>query len=387
MRLAILLPTRNRHALTMQGIESVLAQPVPGSVELVVSDNSSPGCTLRPIVPRRRAGQATFVVIRPPEELAMAAHWEWATNQILADGEATHLMVLTDRCVLVPGIIDRLASKIGSDPDRVIVFPLPHMADFRRPPFYASESHTGRMYSVNSTDLLRFVASGHCRTWVTPRPMNAVIPVEILHRLTHRYGHMFGGIAPDYHLAYHLLAEEDTLLAFDDVVAIQHSLKDSNGMAMVWGRTNDASRDFAAQLGEAPLNVPIKAVRTVSNFIFHEYNEVRAESGNVLPAVELAGYKTRLRLDISDLRENPALAAQYGHHLGEDEVAMSRWRYPRRRLLPYEISRLLGLNRAVPHGYLRIRNLEHALEFAGGTRRYVAPTAENWPPGAESLAD
>src|SRR4051794_11658672 len=102
MRLAVLIPSRNRPDLVQRTLRSVLCQVRSTNLTVVVSDNSSPERRLRPT-----AGSG-YGVIRPDREMAMAEHWAWDTSRLLESDDHSHLMILTDRLVLAKGAIGKL---------------------------------------------------------------------------------------------------------------------------------------------------------------------------------------------------------------------------------------------------------------------------------------
>src|SRR5664280_1764504 len=81
-RLAVVIPTRNRSDLAIRAIESVIPQLPDGSL-ILVSDNS----TQEQHKNRLQAyveglARADVRYLRPPQDLAMPAHWEWAFSQV-----------------------------------------------------------------------------------------------------------------------------------------------------------------------------------------------------------------------------------------------------------------------------------------------------------------
>lgn len=101
----VVIPTRNRAAIAMNAIRSVLDQPID-NVQVLVSDNSTAGRDREDLTnfcseladPRLR-------YVRPPQSLAMPAHWEWPIQQALPSFEASHFLYLTDRMMFRTGVL------------------------------------------------------------------------------------------------------------------------------------------------------------------------------------------------------------------------------------------------------------------------------------------
>src|SRR6476620_12635999 len=95
--IVVVIPTRNRSAIAMNAVRSVLDQPVE-NLHALVSDNST--------IEAEREALAAFCssqnderlrYVRPPKPLPMAEHWEWALDEALGSSQASHVTYLTDR--------------------------------------------------------------------------------------------------------------------------------------------------------------------------------------------------------------------------------------------------------------------------------------------------
>jgi glycosyltransferase involved in cell wall biosynthesis len=103
VRLAVVIPTRNRAELAINALRSVLAESSP-AVHVVVSDNSTAleeAEKLSRFCTELGADQVRY--IRPPHPQGMSDHWQWALEQARGQSESTHFTYLTDRMVFRPG--------------------------------------------------------------------------------------------------------------------------------------------------------------------------------------------------------------------------------------------------------------------------------------------
>src|SRR3954469_3804894 len=117
--LAALIPTRNRPDLAMNAVRSLKDQGV--DIDLYVSDNSAAEGALRAFC---EAEGVTY--LRPPAELSMPEHWDWALRQALERSPATHFTLHYDRKFSKPGHWDRIRALADRRPDQLIAFPVDH---------------------------------------------------------------------------------------------------------------------------------------------------------------------------------------------------------------------------------------------------------------------
>lgn len=376
-QLLVLVPTRDRPDLALRTTASLLEQSDENTT-VVISDNGT--------TPLDAGGVAE--VIRPPEPLAMAAHWEWATRTALERYRPTHFAILTDRLTVRPGGLADLRRIVEAYPDRVLCYPLPNVSDHDKPVRYVPPISTRSLYVADSAVVRSIVSRGEANVWTVPRLMNTIVPVSILNQVVESHGHLFGQLSPDYHSGFHILAATSDFLVTDDGFVFQHSLARSNGMSNSWGARNSASTDFLRLSGpeHVPLQVPIPEIWTVSNTIFHDFLEVGRETGMHEP-IDLEGYRHRLRLDARALWANPSLGKQYLNLLGcKDDVVEPPKK--RRLVVPFRVAKFTGpLLRLAPPGMLSFDSSAAALDFAMNVMpvRSGAPNL-GWPPGAVAKA-
>ncbi|HVF50650.1 MAG TPA: glycosyltransferase, partial [Pyrinomonadaceae bacterium] len=92
----VVIPTRNRAGLAANAARSVLSRPDAG-MRVLVSDNSTSEQEASELARLcGEIGDSRLRLVRPPEPLAMSAHWNWAMRQAL-EYDASHFTFLTDR--------------------------------------------------------------------------------------------------------------------------------------------------------------------------------------------------------------------------------------------------------------------------------------------------
>jgi hypothetical protein len=353
VQLTIVVPTRNRADLAVAAVESVL-EDAPAGVWVLISDNSTDAGD-RDRLERfcRDRAHPALRYARPPEPLAMAAHWEWALHQVL-DAGATHVGYLTDRMVFRPGEVTRLLELARMHPQRVITFNLDEVDDFASPVALLQQDWTGNLYEVDSARVLALAARGTLHGGLIPRMLNCVAPREVLEAVAVRFGALFDSIAPDFCFGFRCLATVPSVAYYDKSPLIHYASARSNGASYRRGVANDAQADFEANLGEHGLNhaTPAPDIPTVGNAIFHEYCLVASQAPEVPPLV-MQGYLGYLA------REVPALQdTQLREHILKrlDELgwspAMARREHLRFAggLLPYVVQPYNFLRRALWQG-------------------------------------
>jgi hypothetical protein len=399
MEVTVVVPTRNRADLATTTVASALADCDP-RLRVLVSDNSTD------------AGQAEQLrswcadnadealrYVRPPEPLPMSPHWQWALERALESHATTHVMYLTDRLVMRPGMWDGLLDLAERHPSDVITFGDDTIVDYRQPVTVAERPWTGDVLRVDAARLLRVLGRGiHM---VAPTMLNTLVPRVVLEDIQATYGSAFASIAPDHCFSYRCLDRVDSILHWDRVVIVQRALWRSNGFSQIRGVTNADHADFMRELGESRINqhAPVPELLTVSNAIYNEYEFVRRDGpSSKLPPLRRHYYLGANARDVSRL-EDPELRARMRRVLaGHGWSSRTRLRYVLGLCLSaagYYWRRPLALARRVlrrPPQPARFGDsaeaLAHTLEHPSG------PSAEPdhlWPlmsrPGAVSRVD
>jgi hypothetical protein len=305
-RVAIVVPTRNRADLAARAVRSVVAAEA-SAVSLIVSDNSTePGEAERLRAVCEEYGVGAVRYLRPPEPLAMPAHWQWAVHQALGDEQVTHVAYLTDRMVFKRGQLDELLAIVAGRPAEVVTYNHDSVLDHSRPIRLRLEPWSGLLVEIPSERLLRLSSSGVIHASL-PRMLNTVVPREVLDAVERRFGTVFESIAPDFCFAFRCLATVDGILFWDASPLVQHGLDVSNGSTYARGVASKARRDFDEQLGATPMNhaTPVPEFETIRNAILNEYAVVGAEAADParFPPIDPRGYLAAVVEDLS-LLEN-----------------------------------------------------------------------------------
>ena len=269
--LKIVVPTRNRADLAAIAVESVLAARLP-TVQVMISDNST-DIAQREQLSTRWAGTPVQYV-RPPEPLAMAAHWEWALRQALQDPTVTHVVFLTDRMSFQVGGLTALTHAVTRWPTKVISYAHDRVQDYRRPVELEQASWSGRVLDVSSALFVSDVAGAkQSMGMAMPRLLNTAVPREVLDQVRLRFGAACGNsTSPDFAFAFRCLSVVGSIVFYDRPVVIHYALDRSNGASVARGHMSQDHLDFMGDLkGEVLTKAPLPGVVTVFNAIVEEY--------------------------------------------------------------------------------------------------------------------
>jgi len=125
VKLAIVIPTRDRAALAIAAVQSLLEER--GAWEVFVADNSMSEGEVRRVADFCRETGVAYM--RAPEPLPMAAHWDWALREVLDHSGATHVAIHYDRRISRPNEIAALVSIAATFPERLISYTLDHISN------------------------------------------------------------------------------------------------------------------------------------------------------------------------------------------------------------------------------------------------------------------
>jgi hypothetical protein len=288
----IVVPTRNRADLAQAAVRSLATSGVPG-MSVLVSDNSTiegERTLLRDSCKGYRSELVTY--LRPPEPMSMTAHWSWALEQALQHVEVTHVVYLTDRMMFKPGELEVLFDAVTRRPDKVIAYNHDLVDDDTRPVKVVMNEWTGRLYEVESAQMIGRAARGVFHNAV-PRMLNSVTPRAVLSELASRFGSVFGSISPDYCFCYRVLATVESFIYLDRSCIVHYATDRSHGANLIRGRYSESRADFMRDLGGITMNAsaPIPELLTDTNAVFNEYCFVRGEVGaDRMPPIVMRSY-------------------------------------------------------------------------------------------------
>lgn len=310
-QLTILVPSRNRPEMARRAIKSLLAQEAH-DVSIVVSDNSSDD--------RMQEQLASFCstldrvhYLRPPEDLAMTDHWNWAFDELDKRFPAPLVTMLTDRMVMRPHALSRLLGLATAHPGRIVSYNHDAVDDTTSPVRLRLEDRSDRAFELNVEHLLRRCSRLYFHPCI-PRMMNCIVPQSVIDAVTMRFGNLFASISPDHCFAFRCLDIVDTIVYDDACPLIHYALKESNGASYARGVRSAVVDDFQRHLGSVKMNAsaPVPEFHSLTNAVVNEYCFVRDEpQSRKLPPLDMPRYLGAMARDTSKL-EDPELRARMG---------------------------------------------------------------------------
>lgn len=285
-RLAILIPTRNRPAFPVNAARSLADQD--RDLEIYVSDNSTSGDALRDAFHDSRAQ-----LLRPPREMAVAEHWDWAIREVLSRSASTHLVVHHDRRWSYPNAWGAIASVAARWPGSLITFGTDAITDTPPPLRLWQTPWTGKVFRIRSDKAANVIAQGRIAEAGHALPMLAqcAVPVEILRAVLDRFGDVCNSTGPDIAFMARFLALFDDYLHADRALGVLYAPERSTSMGWYRGEGGDF-HDLQRLHGDRPWldAAPLPGVHVGSNMLFHEYERVRRVTGDRLPPLDHRAY-------------------------------------------------------------------------------------------------
>ncbi|HXC45167.1 MAG TPA: glycosyltransferase [Solirubrobacteraceae bacterium] len=377
-KLTILIPSRNRPELARRTVASLLAQEVAG-VSIVVSDNSTDE-RAREELARACAGADGVEYIRPPEDLAMTDHWNWAFERLDERYRAPLVTMVTDRMVMRPGSLSRLIELCDANPGRVLSYNHDAVDDTETPVRMRLEDRSGRVFELDSAHVLARCSHMYFHPCI-PRVMNCILPRSVLQDVKSRYGDLFASISPDHCFGFRCLDVVDEIVYYDACPLVHYALSKSNGASYARGVRSATVEDFQRHLGAVEMNAsaPVPGFHTITNAVVNEYCFVRGEpASHKLGALDMTRYLGVMARESSRL-EDPELRTQMNRLLDEQGWDRKRARYGLARA-----SDALALFVRHPAPFLRMLRLALADRLpirlarllGEGERRLTFPSAE-----------
>ena len=279
----VVVPTRNRSAIAMNAIRSVLDEP-PEDVQVMVSDNSTSELEREALAAFCSArGDARLRYVRPPEPLAMSAHWQWAIEHALAFYQASHFTYLTDRMMFRMRALQEALKLATLYPNKIISYNMDRIVDHVRPIRVEQYPATQKLLEIETLDLSRSLSQSVFHAGL-PRMLNCIVPREVFGRMHERFGNVFSSIAPDFRFCCRVLEMEETILYYDKSLLFHYALDRSNGASVSRGEASSDTEDFAANLpvdnSRRNYATPIPQLITAVNAVFNEYLAFKQEMGS-----------------------------------------------------------------------------------------------------------
>ena len=315
---AIVVPTRNRADLAELAVASAAQGTLGYPVTVLVSDNSTDDAQvarLQEFCRARGEERPGFELryVRPGRDLPMSEHWEWARKQVAETTGASHVVYLTDRTVLKPGALDRLAAAARAFPDRVISFNNDVVDDYEQPVRLHQEDWSGELLRVPSRRLLELAAE-----LILPRPLprmlNVLVPVSAFQAVVAAYGGVFESVAPDFCFCFRHLSLSDDILYLDEALTVMHGLRRSNGNSTTRGVASPDTVDFlrhAGNRGGLGVGSTFPGVTTTYNVIATEYLAAEVAAAG-LPPLNRTAYVRTLAKETDGFAEGAMKSANRG---------------------------------------------------------------------------
>ena len=285
--IAALIPTRNRADLAIAAVRSLLDQDCP--IEIFVSDNSASANDLRDFC----VGREHVHYIRPPRELSMPEHWDWALGQVLERSQATHITLHYDRKVSKAGQWGTLRAIASRRPDLLVTFTADFVTVDPPPRRLWQPPWTGKLYSVTTARTAELLAAARVNDMGQALPIlsNCLVPRTIFVRMAQRFGDICNGASGDAPFFCRYLTLDDRYLHYDRPIGIAYAPQRSAGFGYLRGEGGDFP-DYQRIWGERKWleRAPIPGLNLGHNMLFHEYEIAREQTGNRLPPIDFNGY-------------------------------------------------------------------------------------------------
>jgi Glycosyl transferase family 2 len=346
--LTVLVPSRNRPEMALAAVESLLAQG-RADVSIVVSDNSSDERAREQLAASCSALDGV-AYIRPPADLAMTDHWNWAFAELYERFPAPLVTMLTDRMVMRPGALAGLLELAVAHPGRVISYNHDAVDDTTTPVRLRLEDRSGRTFELSVEHLLERCSHMYFHPCI-PRVMNCIVPRVVLDAVAERFGGLFASISPDHCFGFRCLDVVETIIYHDACPLIHYGLARSNGATYARGVRSAAVEDFQSHLGGVEMNAsaPVPGFHSITNAVVNEYCFVRDEPrSRKLSAIEWTRYLGAMARETSRL-EDPELRERMRLLLEEQGWPRKQLRY--RFLRALDAGRLLA---RCPRPFLRM---------------------------------
>ena len=310
----VVIPTRNRSAIAMNAIRSVLEEPL-ANVSVMVSDNSTLESEREALSEFCAAqGDARLRYVQTPEPVAMAAHWQWAIEQALSFYQASHFSYLTDRMMFRTGALQEALRFAALYPDKIISYNMDRIDDHVRPIRVEQYPATQKLLEIQTIDLSRLLSQSVFHAGL-PRMLNCVVPREVFARMQERFGDVFSSIAPDFRFCCRCFEIEETILYYDKSLLFHYAQDRSNGATVSRGEVSSDNVDFAANLpvdnSRRNYATPIPQLITAVNAVFNEYLIFKQETNS----------RRFFEIDLGKyLHANAAEVQQFGDEKLRDEM-------------------------------------------------------------------
>lgn len=297
---SVIITTRNRPDLVASSIQSVLNQDF-GDIEVLVSDNSSANeadATLRVVCPF--LADARLRYMRPPTNMNMTSHWEWAVKQASGD----YVSILTDRMVYRLNAISLINLYFQRHPQtKILAFKTANLIELNGGYAVPATNTVLLTRPCVTAEFIEAFSKSDFRRLDMPRFLNSFIRRDFLDELRAVYGGIFHGIYPDYNFFMKIADQLDGYPFIENDLLLKHAESISNGKSFTRLSPTETTFDFIELIkreqGEYLKFSPIPDdLMLISNGMIREYETGRQMAVNKLmpPYDKRAFYEESLKL-------------------------------------------------------------------------------------------
>jgi hypothetical protein len=285
VKIAVVIPTRNRASFAINAAHSLLDQ----DVDIFISDNSTDPAELTAFA---RTEKRVHYLRPPSTELSMPEHWDWAVRQAMERSQATHFNVHYDRKFSKAGIWREIVSAVSERAETLLTFPIDFISRHPAPLRLWQTPWTGKKFTIQTARVAKLITEGKVPFigHAIPVLSNCVVPREVLSTIVKRFGSVCSSTAPDTAFMARFLALNDHYIHMDKAPGVLYGSERSNALGYMRGKGGDFA-DYQKTWGNRPWleAAPIPGLNLGSNMLFHEYELVRRETGERLPPLDRAG--------------------------------------------------------------------------------------------------
>ena len=306
VKLAVVIPTRNRATLAIAAVESLLGQP-GCRYDVFVSDNSTDAAEVARLSQYCAAAEGPVTYLKPEQPLRMATHWDWALRTAMERSDATHFTIHYDRRLTKPAHLSLICEAMAARPNELLTFVFDLVTTERGKSVVWHSPWDGRMYTVPTSRVLEMTAQGRIMEMGQSFPVlsNCAVPRAVLQAIVQRFGSICDSVAPDSSFTYRFCETHDRYVHLDRTVGIAYAYDRSTGMGFVQNTGRDFA-DFMQWWGDRPWldAAPIPGLNIGQNVLFHEYELVRRATAHPgFKPIDFKGYLHELGLSLLFLQD------------------------------------------------------------------------------------
>ncbi len=284
----VLIPTMNRPYLLEAALKTALWQTFK-DFEIIVSDNSNNEEIRQTNYAAVRKYEADPRVhyIRPDSWMNMPDHWEFASRH--ASGR--YVLILTDRFVMRPIMLEFLHSKINKLPEenKIIAWNV-NSAFNDQSGVLSTEDFTGNTEVMDSKKLVRDYAK--LSNWRysllfsnrLPRMLNSCYRFDVAQKIREDHGRLFIPVSPDYTSAFLLLAYTDNMVFLDLPLSFCHGNQSTGRKSAMYG-----IEEYASTMGDVDvfagipvrlnvvINIVVRDLLAIKNLVGVRFSDVHVD--------------------------------------------------------------------------------------------------------------